>query len=132
MLLVLRLLAHIGLLRLLLIVLLLRLLLGKARVLPVHRIVRTPVVVGVDRAVIVLGVLIEILCRDAVAGRGGIARERQGLMEARRISGLAELERVARGPVVILTFDPDAMLGFWLAISLNTISRFSSPPRRWA
>ena len=29
--------------------------------------------------------------------------------------GLAELQRVARGPVVILTFDPDAMLDFWLA-----------------
>ena len=29
--------------------------------------------------------------------------------------GLAELSRVARGPVVILTFDPDAMLDFWLA-----------------
>jgi SAM-dependent methyltransferase len=29
--------------------------------------------------------------------------------------GLAELRRVARGPVVILTFDPDAMLDFWLA-----------------
>src|SRR5690349_10208953 len=29
--------------------------------------------------------------------------------------GLAELRRVARGPVVILTFDPDALLDFWLA-----------------
>ena len=29
--------------------------------------------------------------------------------------GLTELQRVARGPVVILTFDPDAMLDFWLA-----------------
>ena len=29
--------------------------------------------------------------------------------------GLTELSRVARGPVVILTFDPDAMLDFWLA-----------------
>lgn len=29
--------------------------------------------------------------------------------------GLAELQRVARGPVLILTFDPDAMLEFWLA-----------------
>jgi hypothetical protein len=29
--------------------------------------------------------------------------------------GLTELRRVARGPVVILTFDPDAMLDFWLA-----------------
>jgi len=29
--------------------------------------------------------------------------------------GLAELRRVARGPVAVLTFDPDALLGFWLA-----------------
>ena len=29
--------------------------------------------------------------------------------------GLTELRRVTRGPVVILTFDPDAMLDFWLA-----------------
>ncbi|RKQ93109.1 methyltransferase family protein [Solirubrobacter pauli] len=29
--------------------------------------------------------------------------------------GLGELRRVARGPVVVLTFDPDALLGFWLA-----------------
>jgi SAM-dependent methyltransferase len=30
-------------------------------------------------------------------------------------AGLAELRRVARGPVVILTFDPDALDRFWLA-----------------
>ncbi|MBE2317518.1 class I SAM-dependent methyltransferase [Solirubrobacter sp. CPCC 204708] len=29
--------------------------------------------------------------------------------------GVSELRRVARGPVVILTFDPDALLDFWLA-----------------
>jgi len=29
--------------------------------------------------------------------------------------GLAELRRVARGPVVVLTFDPDALTSFWLA-----------------
>jgi SAM-dependent methyltransferase len=29
--------------------------------------------------------------------------------------GLAELRRVTRGPVVVLTFDPDALLDFWLA-----------------
>lgn len=29
--------------------------------------------------------------------------------------GLSELRRVARGPVVILTFDPDRLLDFWLA-----------------
>jgi SAM-dependent methyltransferase len=29
--------------------------------------------------------------------------------------GLAELRRVARGPVVVLTFDGDALDGFWLA-----------------
>lgn len=28
--------------------------------------------------------------------------------------GLGELRRVARGPVVVLTFDPDALLDFWL------------------
>ena len=30
-------------------------------------------------------------------------------------AGLAELRRVARGPAVVLTFDPDALDGFWLA-----------------
>jgi len=30
-------------------------------------------------------------------------------------AGLRELRRVARGPVVILTFDPEAFDGFWLA-----------------
>lgn len=29
--------------------------------------------------------------------------------------GLAEVRRVTRGPVVVLTFDPDALDGFWLA-----------------
>jgi SAM-dependent methyltransferase len=29
--------------------------------------------------------------------------------------GLGELRRVARGPVVILTFDPEAIVRFWLA-----------------
>lgn len=29
--------------------------------------------------------------------------------------GLGELRRVARGPVVVLTFDPDALTDFWLA-----------------
>lgn len=29
--------------------------------------------------------------------------------------GLAELRRLARGPVVVLTFDPDALEAFWLA-----------------
>lgn len=29
--------------------------------------------------------------------------------------GLAELRRVARGPVAVLTFDPDVLAGFWLA-----------------
>jgi len=29
-------------------------------------------------------------------------------------AGLAELRRVARGPVVVLTFDPDALGGLWL------------------
>jgi hypothetical protein len=29
--------------------------------------------------------------------------------------GLSELRRVARGPVVIMTFDPEALWGFWLA-----------------
>jgi SAM-dependent methyltransferase len=29
--------------------------------------------------------------------------------------GLAELRRVTRGPIVLLTFDPDALASFWLA-----------------
>ena len=30
-------------------------------------------------------------------------------------AGLREMRRVTRGPVVVLTFDPDALAGFWLA-----------------
>ena len=48
--------------------------------------------------------------------------------------GLRELRRVSRGPVVILTFDPDALEEFWLADYLPELMagerrRFPSPAR---
>lgn len=45
--------------------------------------------------------------------------------------GLRELRRVSRGPVVILTFDPDAVAEFWLAAyvpSLMEGTRHRDPP----
>ena len=48
--------------------------------------------------------------------------------------GLAELRRVARGPVVVLTFDPDHLTDFWLAHYIPDVieherGRFPSLPR---
>ncbi len=47
------------------------------------------------------------------------------------VAGLAELRRVARGPVVVLTFDPDAFDRLWLmtyAPELRAVEARRFPP----